>query len=155
MQDRIELLKTNELLSVLDRDVLDKLAAIAEERSFNKDDILSVELVEGDDIYLIVEGEVAIGIELMAPQAGVERMKQGRGQLVGLANFIDESVGNVTETAATDLKVLAWKASQWRDICEEHPAAGYKICMGISKMLINRILYFNMNVLDNMAWGLA
>jgi CRP-like cAMP-binding protein len=155
MPDKTELLKTNQILSDLKQEVLEEFARTAKECSYKAGDILNAELVHGDKIFLIAEGTVRVGVELKSDGDEFDHLLKQPGELVGLANFIDESFSHVTETAATDLKVLAWDASEIRAICEAHPEAGYKISMGISKMLINSIMHFNMHLLDSMEWGLA
>ena len=147
-----KLLKQNELLATLDDAILDEFVREAKERSYTKGDVLTAELVQGDEIFLILEGEIRIAAKITG--SPVDHIEAGSGELVGLIHFIEESLSQVTETAATDIKVLVWKASTWRKICEAHPKAGYAIAVGVSKLLIHRILQFNMQMLDTMSWGL-
>jgi len=147
-------LKLNKLLATLDNKVLDEFAEEAKVQHFNKGDVLTAELVQGDNIFLILDGEIQISATLIRPSSPVDHIEAGTGELVGLVHFIEESLSHVTETAATDLKVLVWKASAWRKICNSHPKAGYTIAVGVSKVLIHRILQFNMHMLDTMSWGI-
>ncbi|MEN8199330.1 MAG: cyclic nucleotide-binding domain-containing protein [Thermodesulfobacteriota bacterium] len=154
MSERRQLLKKNELLASLDDAILDEFTDSAREQQFAKGDILTAELVHGDEIYLILEGEISIGIELAGGDSDSHQLTEGAGQFVGLIHFLEETPSHATEIAVTDVKVLAWKASDWRDICERHPKAGYRIAVGISKMLVQRMLHFNMHMLDSMSWGI-
>jgi CRP-like cAMP-binding protein len=147
-------LKQNKLLAPLDNVILDEFVQEAKERYYSEGDVLTAELVQGDEIFLILKGEILISAELVKSSFPVDHIEAGTGELVGLVNFIDESLSHVTETAATDLKVLVWKASAWRKICDKHPKAGYTIAVGVSKVLVHRILQFNMHMLDTMSWGI-
>lgn len=154
MSEQRHLLKKNELLASLDDTILDEFGAMARERHFNEGEILTAELVQGDEIYLILEGKISIGVELAGSDSGLNQLTEGAGRFVGLIHFIEETVSHATEVAVTDVTVLAWKASDWRDICERHPEAGYHLAVGVAKMLVQRMLHFNMNMLDSMSWGM-
>lgn len=148
-------LKQTDLFSTLEDTVLDAFINSATERHFSEGEILTAELVQGDEIYLILEGQISIGIELAGSDEAVEALNAGVGQFVGLVHFLEETVNHATETAVTDVTVLVWKASEWRKICEQYPTAGYRIAVAVAKMLTQRMLYFNMNILDNLSWGMG
>ncbi|MEN8190311.1 MAG: cyclic nucleotide-binding domain-containing protein [Thermodesulfobacteriota bacterium] len=154
MSISLQLLKKNKIFATLEDEVLEEFAGSGEERQFKKGDILTAELVKGDEVYLVLEGEVSIGIELAGQDADIDRLTAEEGEFIGLVNFIGETVEHATTIAVTDLKVLAWKASTCRDICERHPAAGYRIAVGVAKRLVKRMHYFNMNILDSLSWGI-
>lgn len=149
-----QVIKQNEVFADLDDKVLDEFIDSAVERHFKKGEILTAELVHGDEIYFILEGEISIGIALAGSDAPIEQLSEKEGQLVGLVHFIEESVSHATEVAVTDVKVLAWKGSKWREISERHPRSGYHIAVSVAKMLTRRMHYFNMHMLDSMSWGL-
>jgi CRP/FNR family transcriptional regulator, cyclic AMP receptor protein len=148
------LLRNNPIFRNLSDDVIEQFLACAQPETRSAEDVFFVEQSEYDEIHCVLEGEAQAQVVLM--QEAGRGATFGPGDLFGLETFVQEGVPivNSTVAAVTDVKVLTWKVSDWRTICDEDPAVGYKVLMGVARMLHERIRKWHISLLDNVSWGI-
>jgi CRP-like cAMP-binding protein len=149
-----EILRNNAIFRELPEDVIERFLSCARPETRSADDVFFVEQSEYDKIHCVLEGEVQVQVVLM--QEAGRGAKFGPGDLFGLEILVQEGVPIVNSTLAamTDVKVLTWDVSDWRTICDEDPAVGYKVVLGVARMLHERIRRWHISLLDNATWGI-
>ena len=155
MDKELQALKSSPIFQTFDDKVLRHFAESCSITRFEAGDIIFVETSEGDEIYLIADGEVSIGIALGNADQDYEIIKERRGDLLGEVRFIDNLPRSATATAETDVELLVWQSSSWRDICEEDPHTGYRLTLAIAKTLSDRLRRWNVRILDAVDWGIV
>ena len=155
MEKKLQALKSSPLFETFDDNVLRRFVESCSVVRFKAGDIIFVETSEGDEIYLIADGEVAIRIALANADQDYEIIKEQQGDLLGEVRFVDNLPRSATATAETDVELLVWHSSSWREICEEDPRTGYHLTLAIAKTLSDRLRRWNVRLLDAVDWGIA
>ena len=149
-----EILKNSPIFQGLSDEVIERFVACAQSETRSAGDVFFVEQSEYDKIHCVTQGEVQVEVVLM--QEAGRGATFGPGDLFGLETFVQEGTPMVNSTvvAATDVRVLSWTVSDWRAICEADPAVGYKVILGVARMLHDRIRRWHISLLDNATWGI-
>ena len=155
MPTDLEILKCSPLFQDFSDEVLGRFLATAGRRTYNAGEVVFVEMSEGDEIYLIVDGEVTIQVALANADEQYEIVTRGPGAILGEVSFIEEGQRSATVTAKTDLEVMVWDCADWRQICEDDPAVGYRLVLGIARILSERLREWNVRILNEVSWGLV
>lgn len=153
MANELTLLKNSPLFKGIDDAVVRKFLDEAEVRHCAKDDVLTVEMQEDEDISFILEGEIRAEVTIDKEGTG---MDVGQGEFLGLVKFVqdDSPVELLTASAKTDTHLLVWKASQWRRICDEDTKTGYMLALRVGRIMVDRMMKWHMNVLNTASWGI-
>jgi len=155
MDKKLQALNSSPLFQAFDDNVLRKFAENCSITRLEAGDIIFVEMSEGDEIYLIADGEVSIRIALANADQEYEIIKEQRGDLLGEVRFIDCLPRSATAIAETDVELLVWNSDSWRKICEEDPRIGYRLTLSIAQTLSDRLRRWNVRILDSVDWGIA
>jgi CRP-like cAMP-binding protein len=153
MNDAKQLLCRSPLFEGADNPIIEKFMAQAELVRFVAGEIPVAETTVTDSIYLIVEGELRISVELEASDAPLKVLSALPGTFVGLVNFFDEVAQPCTVRAQTDVTALVWKAEDWRRLAKANPAFGYELARRIGRELVARMSNWINNLLDTVNWG--
>ena len=155
MDKKLQALKSSPLFQTFDDKVLQHFAENCSIARFEAGDIIFVEMSEGDEIYLIADGEVSIQIALGNADQDYEIIRERRGDLLGEVRFVDNLPRSATAIAETDVELLVWHSEGWREICEEDPRTGYRLTLAIAKTLSDRLRRWNVRILDAVDWGIV
>jgi CRP-like cAMP-binding protein len=153
MDNILETIRACSLLKDFSDEVLERFVATAKIQSFKAGDIIFVEMSEGPEIYLIASGEVSIKIAFANEEDHYEIIKLGRGEILGEFRFIDNIPRSGTSTAETDVETLVWDAASWREISETDFEVGYRLTLGVAKVLCERLRRWNVHIIDQVEWG--
>lgn len=153
MANELTMLKKSSLFKGMTDEVVQKFLDAAIVKQFAKDEILYVEMQENDDISFILEGEIRAEVTVDKNASGVDL---GPGEFLGLVKFIqvDSPIALLTATTNADTSLLRWKASQWREICDQDTKTGYILALRIGKILFDRMLKWHMHILSTVSWGI-
>lgn len=153
MIDKMEILKQTPLFQHFPENLLQYFVDTCEERIFPAEEVIFVEMTEGDEIYLLVEGKVSVQLAMANEDAGFNIITLNPGEVIGEMAFIEEGLRAATVIAETNVLLLTWKASVWRKICETEPTIGYPLVLNIAKILCRRLRFMNQKIFDNALWG--
>jgi CRP-like cAMP-binding protein len=136
------------LFEDLTREQLERIASIAEERTFGPDEIIMAEYTRGDDMYFIKEGLVDVRIstkagpgmglynEEDAPGQGTrEMMTMARllpGQALGEVALVDDGLRSATAVSVADSVLIRIERDALLALCEEDPRLGYVVMRNIA-----------------------
>jgi CRP-like cAMP-binding protein len=153
MSEQVEFLRRVSTFQGLPDSVLERFAALSETRRYSAGDIVFVEMSEGDEIFLVVEGTASVQLALANADEQYEVIKLGPGEIFGEVCFIEKGQRSATVVAETDLETLVWNSGDWRAECEKDFEVGYRLVLAISKLLAARLRRWNLKLLDSALWG--
>lgn len=105
-----------------------------------------------DQILMIFEGELRLEVALQEIDQDLKLLRAGPGTFLGLVNFFGTASQPFSATALTPVAALAWKADDWRRLCEENPAFGYQLSQRIGRELVERMSNWINNLLNTVNW---
>ncbi len=152
--DTLEILRDCVLFEDLDQSTLEQLQRQAETQRFAKDEVLFLEMSEGNEVFLILDGEVEIDLRLANADTNLSLITLGPGKILGEICFVDAGPRSATATARTDVSALVWKCSDWHEFCESNPEQGYRLAMGVARLLSRRLRRWGVHMLNQVSWGL-
>jgi CRP-like cAMP-binding protein len=155
MSNDLQALKDCALFSEFNDEILERFRAAGKTRTYDAGDIVFVEMSEGDEIYLITGGEATIQFALASEDEQYEVVTRGPGDILGEVSFIEGGQRSATVIARTTLEVIVWDCATWRRMCEEDYELGYRLVLGIAKILSQRLREWNVRILNNVSWGLV
>ena len=155
MASPLELMKSNPLFKDFPNDVLGLFIETGETRPYNKGDVIFQEGSVSDEIYLILEGRVSVKYQLANASTPTDVIYLGPGEILGEISFVESTPRSATVVAEAPVKVRVWKSEHWRALCEQHPGIGYKLVLGIAKILCERLRRSSVHValLNKIFWG--
>ena len=150
-----EILKSHPLLKSFSNDIIDRFLNSAETRRHSAGEIIFAELSEGNEIFMILEGEATAEVALANADQNLEIVKFSAGELFGEACFFKANVPRyATITSKTASTVLVWQSEAWREIAESNFEVGYRLAVGITRIFLERLRHWNIRLVENISWGL-
>jgi CRP/FNR family transcriptional regulator, cyclic AMP receptor protein len=155
MAEKREILKASPLFKSFSDDIIDRFLKSAESRTYSAGDIIFAELSEGDEIFMILEGEVITEVALVNADQNLEILTLSAGEVFGEGCFFKQNLQRyATMTSKTASTVLAWKSEIWREIAESNFEVGYRLAVGITTIFLERLRHWNTRIVENISWGL-
>jgi CRP-like cAMP-binding protein len=155
MAEKREILKASPLFKSFSDDIIDRFLNSAETRTYSAGDIIFAELSEGDEIFMILEGEVIAEVALVNADQNLEILTLSAGEVFGEGCFFEQNLQRyATMTSKTASTVLVWKSEIWREIAESNFEVGYRLAVGITRIFLERLRHWNTRIVENISWGL-
>ncbi|MCS6909457.1 MAG: cyclic nucleotide-binding domain-containing protein [Anaerolineales bacterium] len=140
---------------------LERIAALCQERRFNIGDVIFQENSIGDEIYIIVQGEVDIQMDpsLVAdpniqPTQPVTITTLRRGQSFGEIALVDEGLRSATARCASNNTILlAISRDNLIGLCEEDPQLGYRLMSNLAADLALKIRSTDLRFREELLYG--
>jgi CRP-like cAMP-binding protein len=150
-----EILKDSALFKSFSNDVIDRFLNSAETRRYSAGHIIFAELSEGDEIFMILEGQVTAEVALVNADQNLEILTFQAGEVFGEGCFFKPDVPRyATITAKTATTVLVWQSEAWREIAESNFEVGYRLAVGITRIFLERLHHWNVRIVESISWGL-
>jgi CRP-like cAMP-binding protein len=153
MTNAKQLLSRSSLFQGASDAIIQEFLGLAEPVQFAAGEIPVAEATVDDRISMVVEGELKISVELQAPDQDLKFFHAAPGTFLGLVNFFSAASQPCTATALGEVKMLAWKAEDWRRIAEANPAFGYQLSQRIGHELVERMSNWINDLLNSVSWG--
>ncbi len=131
--DRILFLKRVPLFSTLPPAELKQVAAIAIEQYYLHGDAITRQGEPGDEMYIIVSGQVRVMAD--GAERAAELARRGPGDYVGEMAVISQEPRMASLVAEGDTRVLCIERTQFEAILRERPETS----LAVMRMLIARI----------------
>ena len=145
MEVELEDLRSNPLLASLKPGTLSKLADSAEYASFGQGMGIVAGMDSGDEIYLILEGQAQVQIALEEHGHPGDTVRYEPGDLVAGIRFFGEPYPADGVIANIDIRALRWNVSDLHSICEADPESGYRLAIGLGKLVIQGVRQISSN----------
>jgi CRP-like cAMP-binding protein len=155
MAEKHDILKTSSLFRSFSDDVIDRFLDCAEIRKYATGEIIYTELSEGNEIFMIVTGEVTAEVALANADQSLEVLTLSAGEVFGEACFFNPNVPRyATMTSKTSTRLLVWQSEAWRNIAESNFEVGYRLAVAITRIFLDRLRLWNLKIAENISWGL-
>jgi CRP-like cAMP-binding protein len=155
MAGKREILKASPLFKSFSDEIIDRFLNSAETRQYSAGEIIFAELSEGNQIFMIVEGEATAEVALVNADQSLEILTFSAGDIFGEGCFFKPNVSRyATITSKTASTVWVWQSEAWREIAESNFEVGYRLAVGITRIFLERLRYWNVRIVENISWGL-
>jgi len=132
--ERILFLRRVPLFADLTPAELRQVALVAGEFSFSRSELIARQGEEGDEMYVILEGEIEVSVD---SPAGTRQLlaRRGPGEVVGEMSIISREPRMASLIAASDLRILRIAQKEFEGILRERPQTG----LAVMRVLIKRL----------------
>ncbi|HLG98377.1 MAG TPA: cyclic nucleotide-binding domain-containing protein [Bryobacteraceae bacterium] len=146
-QEFIQLTKEQDLLKAFGPQHLERLASLAEEVDFHRDQIVFHEEEHHGKFYLILDGSV--GLEIMTARHPVLLQTLHAGDAMAWSSLTNGGSGAHFEARAlTSTRALAFDGAKLREACDADPAFGYRMMKALLSLVTERLDITRMQLLD-------
>lgn len=146
-QEFIQVTKNQDVLKAFGPQHLERLAALAEEVDFHRDQIIFREGDRHGLFYLILDGSV--GLEIMTARHPVLLQTLHAGDAMAWSSLINGGSGAHFEARAlTVTHALAFDGARLREACDSDPAFGYRMMKALLSLITERLDVTRMQLLD-------
>ncbi len=147
MQAIDELLRDAPLFASLEPSQLELIAGCATNVHFDADHVLFREGDPADHFYLVRHGSIAL--ETFTPARGpvlIETVEGG--EVLGWSWLFPPFRWHFDARALTDIRATSFDGACLRGKCEEDPALGYALMTRFARVMIERLQWTRMRLLD-------
>ncbi|OGO15573.1 MAG: hypothetical protein A2Z14_14420 [Chloroflexi bacterium RBG_16_48_8] len=124
----------------IDRDDIERIAKICQERTYRDGETIFEENSSGDELYVIAEGEVEILVDpaMVSDQEDIrteERIiaRLRRGQSFGEIALVDQGIRSATaRSASKNTHLLVIPREEILSLCEDDPLLGYRLMRNLA-----------------------
>ncbi len=122
--DTIELLKGVEAFDGLSDSELTQLATICREARYAKGQTITIQGEEGEDLYVIRNGLVEVGVSESSSQPPRTVINLGVGQVVGEMALVDRGPRSATVRCVTDVTANVIGRDAFEQLCQANHHLG-------------------------------
>jgi CRP-like cAMP-binding protein len=138
----------------LSEEELARVGKLCSEKNFSADELIFIEHTEGDEMFLLLEGEVRISLEMANEDEAMPLVTLGSGEVFGELSVVDDSPRSATARAGTDCRCLVLKKEDFDRLIEEDHDLGFSVMRNVARLVSRRVRNTNQKILDNVSWGL-
>lgn len=143
----VETLKEHAFVAGFQPAHIDRLAAMAHEVHFDRDQIIFREGDESSFFYLILSGKVALEVTALGRTLRVQTLREG--EELGWSSVLPTSGGKQFQARAlTTVRALAFDGARLREACEQDCAFGYALMRRLLQVVAGRLQAFRLQLLD-------
>jgi CRP-like cAMP-binding protein len=135
------------LFEGLAADELELLAGCASNARFRQGELLFREGEAADTFYVVRHGTVALET-FVPPYGGVTIQTVEAGEVVGWSWLFEPHRWHLDARALTTVRATAFDASCLRRKCEDDPALGYDLMKRFAQVMIERLQWTRLRLLD-------
>ncbi len=137
---------------------IELVASICEERAFAKGDLVFAENSPGDELYVIVDGQIDIQVDPTLiggdPSVGLQTIATlRRGQSFGEVALVDEGVRSAAARCTEhDTRLLVIPRDKLMLLCDTYPQLGYRLMRNLAADLAMKIRNTDLQVREHLLW---
>ncbi len=139
----LETLPGIQFLRGVAREHLEQIAAIAQLRDYESDEVVFHQGDDADSVYLVVFGKLSIELGATA-QDCKHIVTVGPGEMLGWSSLLERSQLAATARAVESTRLVRIDSAKLLKICDEDPAFGFQFMRRTSVALAKRL---------NATWG--
>jgi len=141
-----EALREHPFLEGLKQNHVQRLAEVALEVQFARDQIVFREGDESSLFYLLVSGKVAL--EISAPGRIVRIQTLGEGDEMGWSSLLGHAGKTFQARSLEPVRAIAFDATRLRQIWEQDPSFGYRFMERLLMVVAQRLQAARLQLLD-------
>lgn len=140
-----DMLREHPFLEGLKQNYIQKMAEIALEVQFTRDQVIFKEGDESSLFFLLLSGRIAL--EISAPGRIVRIQTLGEGDELGWSSLLGQ--GRTFQARSLEpVRAIAFDATRLRRACEQDPSFGYEITQRLLKVVAGRLQATRLQLLD-------
>jgi CRP/FNR family cyclic AMP-dependent transcriptional regulator len=141
-----EILREHPFLEGFKSEHIRKMAEMALEVQFGRDQIIFREGQESGLFFLIVSGKVAL--EVSAPGRIFRVQTLEAGEELGWSSVLGEGGKHFQARSLETVRALAFEGARLRQACEQDPSFGYALMRQLLKVVAERLQATRLQLLD-------
>jgi len=141
-----EILQEHPFLEGFKPEHVQKMAELALEVQFGRDQIIFREGQESGLFFLILSGKIAL--EVSAPGRIFRVQTLEAGEELGWSSVLGEGGKHFQARSLETVRALAFEGSRLRQLCEQDPAFGYALMKRLLKVVAERLQATRLQLLD-------
>jgi len=136
-----------ELFKNLSANEIEKIVNLSEEKVYKKGDLLFVENVERENLYIIINGEIE---SFKRSSFGEEKRLAiyTDYDFIGEGALLDNSPHSTSARAVSDATILLINRDKFRKLFDENSAIGFSVLANIAKVISRRMRSANTRVIN-------
>jgi len=147
IEDFIQATKGQSILEGFEPQDFERLAALAKEVRFKRDQIVFQEGQQHGHFYLVLDGSVML--EMTAAGHPVSLQTLHGGDAMGWSSLIAPDGGaHFSARVTAPVRALSFEGSQLRATCEADPAFGYRMMKALLTLVTERLDASRMQLVD-------
>jgi CRP-like cAMP-binding protein len=127
----------------LSKEQLEKVAALANKQTHQRNGVVLKEADLGDAIFLIIKGRVDVTVSLVGSSKRETIATLGEGEIIGEMILLGKNRRTADVTAKDDLETLALPVAQLTKLFDSDPKIGYIVMRNIAKQMAERLIATN------------
>ena len=161
MAGYVNILKRTDIFYDLTPMHLEMISAICEEKNSRAGEVIFEENSPGNELYVIVRGEVEILLDPSLVGGATPRRGTGPvtistmrdGQTFGEIALVDQGVRSATARCATDnVRLLVIPRRKLLMLCETYPELGYRVMRNMAADLAFKIRNSDLSMREQLLW---
>ncbi len=125
---------------------IQKMASMALEVQFGRDEVIFREGESSSLFYLLVSGKVAL--EVSAPGRIFRIQTLGEGDELGWSSVFSGKGKQFQARSLEPVRALAFDGARLRQVCEQDPAFGYALMQRLLRVVAERLQATRMQLMD-------
>lgn len=142
----VEILQEHPFLEGFTPEHVQKMAELALEVQFGRDQIIFREGQESGLFFLILSGKIAL--EVSAPGRILRVQTLEAGEELGWSSVLGEGGKHFQARSLETVRALAFEGSRLRQLCEQDPSFGYALMKRLLKVVAERLQATRLQLLD-------
>ena len=135
-----EMLADFDLFKEISKDVLKEVAAISETIKVKKDDFVFREGEKADKLHLLVNGSIALRVNLTSrPDSVTVSFVSRPHQVLGWSGIVSPNHYTASALCEEDCELVAIPSEKFAQILDKYPEAGYRIMLRITTVISDRL----------------
>jgi CRP/FNR family cyclic AMP-dependent transcriptional regulator len=161
MAGYVNILKRTDIFYDLTPMHLEMISALCEEKNARAGEVLFEENSPGNELYIIVRGEVEILLDPSLVGGATPRRGTGPvtistmrdGQTFGEIALVDQGVRSASARCATDnVRLLVIPRQKLLMLCETYPELGYRVMRNMAADLAFKIRNSDLSMREQLLW---
>ncbi len=159
--EHLNVLRRVDIFYDLTQAQLDMIAAVCQERTARSGELIFEENTAGDELYVIMRGEVEILVDpgmVSGPgsrrtPAPVTIAKLRDGQTFGEMALVDQGLRSASARCASDnTRLLVIPRAKLLSLCESHADLGYRVMRNMAADLAFKIRSSDLAIREQLLW---
>jgi CRP/FNR family cyclic AMP-dependent transcriptional regulator len=155
---RSAVLMQADIFYAIDRNDIERIAQICQERSYGEGDTIFEENSSGDELYVIAEGEVEILVDpsMVSDQKETQNVERviahmHRGQSFGEIALVDQGIRSASaRSASKSTHLLIIPREEILSMCEDNPRLGYQLMRNLAADLSMKLRGTDFQIRDQL-----
>lgn len=154
----VPVLNQADIFDELTNTQLELIGSICSERHYQAGDVIFEENTPGDEMYIIVNGEVEIQVDpalIGSESAGAHTIATlRRGQSFGEVSLVDQGLRSASARCAKqDTQLIVIPRDKLMLLCDTYPQLGYKLMRNLAADLAMKIRHTDLQVREQLTWS--